>query len=36
MSKIEELTSTLSGVSLQRQGEISSSELVGNVERSVV
>ncbi len=36
MSKIEDMVGEISGVSRQRQGEISSSELVGNVERSVV
>jgi hypothetical protein len=36
MNKIEEMLGELSGVSKQRQGQISSSELVGNVERSVV
>jgi hypothetical protein len=36
MNKIEEMIGELSGVSKQRQGNISSSELVGNVERSVV
>lgn len=36
MSKIEQLAGELSGVSPQRQGAISSNELVGNVERSVV
>jgi hypothetical protein len=36
MNKIEEMCGELSGVSHQRQGQISSSELVGNVERSVV
>jgi hypothetical protein len=36
MNKIEEMLGELSGVSRQRQGQISSSELVGNVERSVV
>lgn len=35
MAKIEESISELSGVSRQRQGSITSSELVGNVERSV-
>lgn len=35
MSKIEQLAGELSGVSPQRQGAISSNELVGNVERSV-
>lgn len=36
MDKIENLAGTLSGITEQRQGAISSSELVGNVERSVV
>jgi len=36
MDKIEDMISEISGVSRQRQGSISSSELVGNVERSVV
>lgn len=36
MDKIEELAGTISGISQQRQGAISSTELVGNVERSVV
>jgi len=36
MDKIEELAGTISGITEQRQGAISSSELVGNVERSVV
>lgn len=36
LDKIEEMVSELSGVSKQRQGAISTSELVGNVERSVV
>jgi hypothetical protein len=36
MNKIEEMIGELSGVSRQRQGSISSNELVGNVERSVV
>lgn len=36
MNKIEEMVGELSGVSHQRQGQISSNELVGNVERSVV
>ena len=35
MNKIEDMVSELSGVSAQRQGSISSNELVGNVERSV-
>ena len=36
MDKIEELAGTISGITEQREGAISSSELVGNVERSVV
>lgn len=36
MDKIEQLAGTISGITEQRQGEVSSSELVGNVERSVV
>jgi hypothetical protein len=36
MNKIEEMVGELSGVTHQRQGQIASSELVGNVERSVV
>lgn len=36
MDKIEQLAGTISGITEQRQGAISSSELVGNVERSVV
>lgn len=36
MNKIEEMIGELCGVTRQRQGSISSSELVGNVERSVV
>lgn len=36
MDKIENLAGTISGITEQRQGAISSSELVGNVERSVV
>lgn len=36
MDKIERLAGTISGITEQRQGEVSSSELVGNVERSVV
>lgn len=36
MAKIEELAGTISGISPQRQAEISTNELVGNVERSVV
>jgi hypothetical protein len=36
MSKIEDMISEISGVSRQRQGSINTSELVGNVERSVI
>ena len=36
MDKIEQLAGTISGITEQRQGAISTSELVGNVERSVV
>ena len=36
MDKIEQLAGTISGITDQRQGAVSSSELVGNVERSVV
>ena len=36
MDKIEQLAGTISGITEQRMGEISTSELVGNVERSVV
>lgn len=36
LDKIEQMISELSGVSPQRQGTISSNELVGNVERSVI
>ena len=36
MDKIEQMVSEISGITQQRQGAISSSELVGNVERSVV
>lgn len=36
LDKIEQMVSELSGVTPQRQGAISSNELVGNVERSVV
>ncbi len=35
MDKIESMLSEISGVSKQREGSISSNELVGNVERSV-
>lgn len=36
MDKIEELAGTISGITHQREGAVSSSEMVGNVERSVV
>ena len=36
MDKIEQLAGTISGITEQRQGAISSTELVGNVERSVI
>ena len=36
MDKIEELAGTISGITQQREGAVSTSELVGNVERSVV
>jgi len=36
LNKVEDMVGEISGVSRQRQGEISTSELVGNVERSVV
>lgn len=36
MDKIESMLSEITGVSKQREGAISSNELVGNVERSVV
>ena len=36
LDKIEDMAGELSGVSKQRQGSISSNELVGNVQRSVV
>lgn len=36
MDKIEQLAGTISGITEQREGAISSNELVGNVERSVV
>lgn len=35
MAKIEQLAGELSGITPQRQGAVSSNELVGNVERSV-
>lgn len=36
MDKIEELAGTISGITQQREGAISTSDMVGNVERSVV
>lgn len=36
MDKIEELAGTISGITQQREGAISTSEMVGNIERSVV
>ena len=36
MSKVEEMIGELSGISEQRQGSISTNELVGSVERAVV
>lgn len=36
MDKIEELAGTVSGITQQREGAVSTSEMVGNVERSVV
>lgn len=36
MDKIEQLAGTISGITEQRQGQVSTSELVGNVERSVL
>lgn len=36
MDKIEELAGTISGITAQREGAVSSSEMVGNVERSVI
>lgn len=36
MDKIEELAGTISGITQQREGAISASEMVGNIERSVV
>lgn len=36
MDKIEQLTGTITGITEQRQGAISTSELVGSVERSVL
>lgn len=36
MDKIEELAGIISGITQQREGAVSSSEMVGNVERSVI
>lgn len=36
MDKIEALAGTISGITQQREGAVSSSEMVGNVERSVI
>lgn len=36
MDKIETLAGTISGITAQREGAVTSSELVGNVERSVL
>ena len=36
MDKIEELVGTISGITQQREGAVSTSEMVGNVERSVI
>lgn len=36
MNKIEEMVGEISGVSRQRQGEIQSSELVGNVQQTIM
>lgn len=36
MDKIEQLAGTISGITQQREGAVTSSEMVGNVERSVV
>lgn len=36
MNKIEEMIGELSGVSRQRQGQVQSSELVGNVQQTIV
>lgn len=36
MDKIERLAGTISGITEQREGQVSTSELVGNVERSVL
>ena len=36
MDKIEQLAGTLTGITQQRMGEITTSELVGSVERAVI
>ena len=36
MDKIEQLAGTISGITSQREGAVSTSEMVGNVERAVV
>lgn len=36
MDKIEELAGTISGITQQREGAVSTSEMVGNVERAVI
>lgn len=36
MSKIEDMVSEITGITRQREGAVSTSELVGNVERSVI
>lgn len=36
MDKIEELAGTISGITQQREGAVNTSEMVGNVERSVI
>ena len=36
MDKIEQLAGTISGITSQREGQVSTSEMVGNVERAVV
>ena len=36
MDKIEQLAGTITGITEQREGSISTSEMVGNVERSVI
>lgn len=36
LNKIEDMAGEISGISRQRQGEISSSELVGNVQRATI